>query len=134
MALAPAPAMAQHGGHGGVHAAGFSGGFRGGGFRGGGFRGFRGNGFFFGDAFLGFALGAAIADSWYWDYPDYYGYLGPYGVEPYDDYGPPPPYAYGPDGPPPPQGQAPQGQAPQPQACGSWTWDAAQSRYNWAAC
>jgi hypothetical protein len=144
MALGPTPAVAQHshggfgGGHGGFggHGGWHGGGFHGGGFHGGGFRGgfhdhgFRGDGFF-GGAFLGLALGAAIADSWYYDYPDYYGYYGPYPVD-YDGVAP---YGDGPDGPPPPQSQSsPQGQAQPGQACGSWSWNAAQSKYNWIGC
>ena len=97
----PAPARAA-----GPRVPAARGGFQGQGFRGGfaGPRGFRGGywggaPYFFGGAFLGLALGAAFADSWYDEYPAYYGYYAPYGVAPpppYDDpwaynYGPPPP-------------------------------------------
>lgn len=149
LALSPVPAMAQHshgsGGfsHGGFSHGGFShGGFGRGGFghsggygwRGGGYgwRGGYGYGWGFGGLAAGLFLGAAIADSY--DYPAYYGYWGPYGVPyPYDyDDGPPPPYADGDEGPPPPgqYSSAP----PQGQACGSWSWDAGQSKYNWVPC
>ncbi|HEX4199587.1 MAG TPA: hypothetical protein VHZ26_19280 [Caulobacteraceae bacterium] len=146
LALSPVPAMAQHshgGGfsHGGFGRGGFGhggfgrGGFGHGGFgRGGGWRG--GYGWGFGGLAAGLFLGAAIADSY--DYPAYYGYWGPYGAPyPYDYYdGPPPPYADdGDEGPPPGQysGPPPQGQA-QGQACGSWSWDASQSKYDWVPC
>ena len=135
LALGPMPALAQHshGGHGvsgGFSHGGFRGGFRGG-FGRGGFRG----GFPFAGAAFGLFLGAAIADSWYYDYPDYYGYYGPYGGPgPYDYDGAPPPGPYG-DGPPPPQYQSPPQGAAQPgQACGSWVWSPAQSKYNWVGC
>lgn len=135
LAAGPAYASPQtHGGGGhasfrgaGAPGGGFRGGYRGAGFRGGGFRGggFRGGGwyggypYFWGGALLGFGLGAAFFDPWWYGYPAYAGYYGPYG---YAD-------AY-PDGPPP----APQAQAQTPQACGSWVWDASQSKYNWVAC
>ncbi len=113
-------AAAGAGPRGGFAGAGSRGGFSGRGFGGGHFHGgFYGAPFFFGGAFLGFAL----ADSWYYDYPAYYGYYAPYGVAP-------PPYAgYDYDeGPPPPS------QAEPPRACGQWSWDAAHSKYNWIPC
>jgi hypothetical protein len=146
MALGPTPAMAQHshGGSGGrgfsgfSHGGSFRGGFRGGNHGGFGYRGgygYRGYGPFYAGVF-GLALGAAIADSWYYDYPAYYGYYGPYGGPYPDDYygAPPPPDAYD-DGGPPPQYQSPPQGADQPgQACGSWSWNAAQSKYDWVPC
>jgi hypothetical protein len=153
LALGPTPAMAQHshggmGGHSfagrgaGFHSSGFRGGFRGGyrgGFnRGGYYRGGYYRGYPFAGAAIGLFLGAAIADSWYDDYPGYYGYYGPYGSPYADDYYavPPPPDAYDDDGaPPPPQYQSPpQGAAGPGQACGSWSWNAAQSKYDWVPC
>jgi hypothetical protein len=157
LALGPTQAVAQHshggmGGHSfagrgaGFHPGGFRGGFNRGGFNRGGFYrgGYRGGynrGYapFYAGLF-GFTLGAAIADSWYYDSPGYYGYYGAYG-DPYADdyYGapPPPPGDYDDDGAPPPPSQyqsAPQGAAPQGQACGSWSWNAAQSKYDWVPC
>ena len=85
MAATTVPAEAQghggfHGGGGGFHGGG---GFRGGGFRGGGFRGggFRGRGFGVGAGLAGFALGAALADPYYYGpgYYDGYGYGYGYG-------------------------------------------------------
>jgi hypothetical protein len=79
MAATTAPVQAQTRGHGGGFHGG--GGFRGGGFRGGGFRGggFRGRGF--GAGLAGFALGAALADPYYYgyDYGPGYGYGYDYG-------------------------------------------------------
>ncbi len=159
MALGPTPALAQHshggggsGFSGGSHAGFSSGGYHGGGFHDGGYGhggfghggyghggyGRGGYGYGFAGAAFGLFLGAAIADSWYYGYPDYYDYYGPYGVAgPYPyDYGyddAPPPGAYG--GPPPAQYQTPpSGQAQQGQACGSWSWNPAQSKYNWVPC
>jgi hypothetical protein len=121
LALTPVAAQAQHRG-GGFH--GGYGGFRGGyGYRGGwgGYRGY-GYGYGWGAAGLGFALGAALSDPWYYG-PDYYGYYGAYG--------PPAPVVYA--APPPAYGYAPPPQAApaQPSACGQWSWDQAASRYNW---
>jgi hypothetical protein len=151
MALGPTPAMAQHShgsggsGHGSFAGAGRSGwhggsfhngGFyRGGNFRG-GFRGGYGRGFPFAGAAFGLFFGAAIADSWYYDYPAYYGYYGPYGGPYPDDYygAPPPPDAYDDGGPPPQYQSSPEGAAQPGQACGSWSWNPAQSKYDWVPC
>ena len=110
---------------GGSRGGGFhgSGGFYGGGYRGGGF--YRGGfysypGYYYGAAGLGFALGASLADPWYYG-PAYYGYYGYYGPPPQVVYADP---AYG-YAPPPAVGAAPQA------ACGQWSWDQAQSKYNW---
>jgi hypothetical protein len=114
LALSPSPAAAApHGGfHGGFH--GYYGGWRG--------------GWGWGVP-VGVALGAALWDPWYYEYPGYaYGYY----PDPYY-YG----YAYGP--PPPPQGGASPPAAAQAapqtgQACGSWSWNAPQSKYDWVPC
>ncbi len=119
----PLAANAQHsGGHvGGYHAGG--GGYHGGygGYRGGFYRGGHGGyyGYGWGLGALGFALGAAWADPWYYGpaYYGYYGYYGPPAPVVYEE----PVYGYAP----PPPGAAPQS------ACGQWSWDQAHSKYNW---
>ncbi len=154
--ITPVAAQAQHGGGGhgggGFHGGGFhGGGFHGGGFHGGfhdhdGFhRGFFGDPFFWG---AGFGLGLGLAyDPWFWGYPGPYGYYGYPAYYEYDeDYGGPvssadyyrgsmpaddgagpAPGGYAGSAPPPPQSQA----APA-QACGSWHWDQAAQKYQWA--
>jgi hypothetical protein len=122
LATLPATATAAPHGYGGFH--GGYGGFHGGyGWRGYGYRGYP---YFFG----GLALGAALWDPWYYGYYGYPGYYYGY-ADPYGYYGPPPP-------PPPPSGYAQpaqaQPQAQQGQACGSWNWNAAQSKYDWVPC
>ena len=126
VAALAAPLAAQAQARGGGHGGGFHGG---GGFRGGGFRGGFGGGFYrggfypgyyyYGAAGLGFGLGLALADPWYYG-PGYYGYYGYYGPPAvvYAD----PAYGYAP---PPTVGAAPQA------ACGQWSWDQAHSKYNW---
>ena len=130
-ALPWAAAAQQHGGGGhggGFHGGGFhGGGFHGGGFHGGGFHGgsFHGGGrggYYYGGGYpfvgglgLGLALGAVAAP---WPYYD--GYYPGYAYAPYDPY-----YAY--DAPPPPA-------AGPPAACGNWSWDASQNRYDWIPC
>jgi hypothetical protein len=157
LAAAPETAAAQsrggfHGGA-GVHSGG---GFRGGGFTSAGRSGFRGGGFavnrggfrggyyngwrggsrYYGGVGLGFALGAALAYPWYNDYPAYWGPYGYYGggyvtavpaAPLYDD---PWAYDYGSSSAYPAQ---PQAQA-QPQACGAWSWNPGQNRYDWVPC
>jgi hypothetical protein len=162
LAVAPIPAEAQArggGGHGGFHGGGVRGGgfrggvvahpggFRGGAgfYRGGGYRGYyggyRGYGYpgYIGGVGLGFALGAALAYPWYYDYPayGYYGYGG-YApvttVEPQTYPGDPWAYDYGTSSAY-PSAAPPQAQSSQaPQACGSWSWDPSQSKYNWVPC
>jgi hypothetical protein len=80
---------------------------------------------FLGGFGLGFGLGLAAYDPWFYGAP-YYGYYG------YYDYPPPPAYY----GPPPPSSQAapPPAAAEPPAACGSWSWDAAKQVYNWVPC
>jgi hypothetical protein len=115
---APLAAHAQHNG-------GFRGGafHTGGGFHGGyGYRGghYGGWGYGWGAAGLGFALGAALADPWYYG-PGYYGYYGWYGPPAPVVYYDQPGYVYAPAPP----------QAAQQSGCGQWSWDQSQSRYNW---
>ena len=106
----------------GIH----NGGFRAGGFRG---RGFRGDGFIgdellFDDAVLGFALGADFSDPWYGENPTFYdGYWDQSGDG-----------AGGAPGATSQYQPRPQFQAQRRQTCGSWNWDAAQSKYSWLFC
>ena len=132
LALSPAIASAApHGSGGGGHGGGGGGFHGGGGYRGGGgyhdgggyhggYYGGRGYYGFYGPAF-GLYLGY-YANPWLWGYPDdYYGY--PY----YPAYNAPsdaPPMAYS------QTPQTPQA-APQPQACGSWQWNATEQQYHW---
>jgi hypothetical protein len=124
VAVLAAPLAAQarpavvHGG-GGFHGGGVhGGGVHGGGFYRGGFYGYPG--YYYGAAGLGFALGASLADPWYYGpaYYGYYGYYGPPAPVIYAD----PAYGYAP---PPVSGPAPQA------ACGQWSWDQANAKYNW---
>ena len=103
----------------------------------GGYRGYGGYPYFLGAGALGFALGASLANPWYYGYPAYYGYPGYYDYDDgyYEGYAapggayPPPPAQY-----PPSQYQAPQSQAAPNAACGSWSWDPAHAKYNWIPC
>jgi hypothetical protein len=122
LAMAPSESMAA------PHGGGFHGGY--GGFRG-GYGGFRGGYYGWGGYGwgYGFGLGAALWDPWFYDYPPYYYayYPAPYY---YGDYG------YAPPPRPPAQtGAAPaQSQAPSGAACGNWSWNSAQSKYDWIPC
>jgi len=85
-------------------------------------------------AFAGFGLGLAFglaADPWYYGGP-YYG--GPYYGGSYYSYDGPPPPAYYEDIPPPAVGAPPPEAAQPPAACGSWSWDAANQKYDWIPC
>ena len=81
---------------------------------------------------FGFGLDAAFFDPWYDGYPTY---DGPYGVSGFDPDGPYG-YGYGAGAPPSSSQYQPQwqAQAEPPKACGSWSWDATQSKYNWLLC
>ncbi|HXU99159.1 MAG TPA: hypothetical protein VG166_01515 [Caulobacteraceae bacterium] len=126
----------------GIHGRGFrDGGFGHDGFRHDGFRHHRfgDDDFFFDDALFDFDFGSglAFADDWLYGGPDFYGYPG-YGLgTPWPaDYGYRPAGEPG-DGSEPPMSRAEPragAQARPRQACGSWVWDAAQSRYDWAPC
>ncbi len=85
---------------------------------------------------MGFALGAGLAYQGYYGYPGYayypdYGYYGGYAQPVPQGYaGDPWAYDYGTSLATPPDA----GALPPPQACGSWSWDQAQSKYNWIPC
>lgn len=139
----PAEAQARVGARGAVvsqpHFRGGGGGFRGGyspgwGYRG-GYRGYSGGAW--AGATLGFALGANLAYPWYYGppvgyygYPDY-GYYGGYVAPAPEGYaGDPWAYDYGTSV----ASPSTPGAQPPAQACGSWSWDQAQSKYNWIPC
>jgi hypothetical protein len=125
-------------GHGAWSTGAARGGFQRGGFAGGrGFDGdrfhhhFRGFPVFAGG--LGFGLGLAAFDPWFFDGP-FYGYWEPYPYYAYGyaPYGPPPYYT-----PPAPRSDAappPPAAAQPPVACGSWAWDSDRQAYNWVPC
>lgn len=122
----PMAAAAQHHGGGSAHGGG---GFHGGGFHGGGYRGggggwhggYYGGGYpFVGGVGLGLALGAVAAP---WSYYD--GYYPGYAYGP--GYGPGYASDYAYDAP-------PQQAAAPPAACGNWSWNPTQNRYDWISC
>lgn len=112
LASIPSPALAHPGG--GAHSGGFGGGFRGG-------YGYLGAGA------LGLAVGLDYRDPLFYDDPFYYD-------DYYGDYAYGAPYDYGPDGALLLAYQGPPPQTGTPQACGSWSWDAPRSTYNWVPC